>query len=110
MSGAEVIDRAFADKFLRAADAPLDYGVYLLFHDWWAEAPENAIEAYSRELASIPEAAPPCWPAATFQSHCPWTDWRNARRVRLVMPTGVSSWTTSWRQTSGATIVSSMRS
>lgn len=34
MARAEVIDREFAKKFLRAADAPLDYGVYLLFHDW----------------------------------------------------------------------------
>jgi len=58
MSGTEIIDRGFAEKFLRAADAPLDYGVYLLFHDWWAEAPQKAIDAYSRELASIPEAAP----------------------------------------------------
>lgn len=58
MAGAEIIDREFAAKFLRAADAPLDYGVYLLFHDWWAEAPQQAIEAYSRELASIPEAGP----------------------------------------------------
>ena len=58
MAGAEIIDREFATKFLRAADAPLDYGVYLLFHDWWAEAPQQAIEAYSRELASIPEAGP----------------------------------------------------
>lgn len=58
MAGAEIINREFAAKFLRAADAPLDYGVYLLFHDWWAEAPQQAIEAYSRELASIPEAGP----------------------------------------------------
>lgn len=58
MAGAEIINREFAAKFLRAADAPLDYGVYLLFHDWWAEAPQQAIEAYSRELASIPEAVP----------------------------------------------------
>lgn len=58
MAGGPVIDRDFAEKFLLAADAPLDYGVYLLFHDWWAEAPQEAIDAYSRELASIPEAAP----------------------------------------------------
>ncbi len=56
MVNPEIINREFAAKFLRAADAPLDYGVYLLFHDWWAEAPQRAIEAYSRELASIPEA------------------------------------------------------
>jgi len=58
MAQGEIIDRDFAAKFLVAADAPLDYGVYLLFHEWWAEAPQEAIEAYSRELASIPEAAP----------------------------------------------------
>ncbi|NBB15202.1 hypothetical protein GVN21_07515 [Caulobacter sp. SLTY] len=58
MAQGEIIDRDFAAKFLVAADAPLDYGVYLLFHEWWAEAPREAIEAYSRELASIPEAAP----------------------------------------------------
>lgn len=52
------IDRDFAAKFLRAADAPLDYGVYFLFHDWWEKAPQKAIDAYSAELASIPEAQP----------------------------------------------------
>ena len=56
MAERPIIDREFAEKFLRAADAPLDYGVYFLFHDWWAQAPENAIRAYSRELAAIPEA------------------------------------------------------
>lgn len=58
MAANEIIDREFASRFLKAADAPLDYGVYLLFHDWWAEAPQSAIDAYSRELASIPEAGP----------------------------------------------------
>jgi ubiquinone biosynthesis protein COQ4 len=58
MAGERVTDREFAEKFLVAADSPLDYGVYLLFHEWWAEAPQGAIDAYSRELASMPEAAP----------------------------------------------------
>lgn len=51
------VDRAFAEKFLRSVDAPLDYGVYFLFHEWWAEAPQSAIDAYTEELASLPGAA-----------------------------------------------------
>lgn len=58
MTEKPMIDRAFAAKFLRAADAPLDYGVYFLFHDWWDQAPQKAIDAYVRELQSIPEAGP----------------------------------------------------
>lgn len=53
MSEKAKVDREFAEKFMRAVDAPLDYGVYFLFHDWWAEAPERAIDAYLAELASI---------------------------------------------------------
>ncbi len=49
-----IVDREFALKFLRAVDRPFDYGVYFLFHDWWAEAPDEAIEAYMRELNSTP--------------------------------------------------------
>ena len=52
-----IVDRAFAEKFFRSVDRPLEYGVYLLFHEWWAEAPQSAIEAYARELASIPGAS-----------------------------------------------------
>ena len=52
------IDETFAGNFLKSVNAPLEYGVYHLFHDWWAEAPQEAIDAYSRELASIPEAKP----------------------------------------------------
>lgn len=51
-----IVDRAFAEKFLTAVDRPFDYGVYLLFHDWWATAPEEAIEAYHREVLAIPGA------------------------------------------------------
>ena len=35
-------------------DRPLEYGVYFLFHDWWAEAPQRAIEDYRTELKGIP--------------------------------------------------------
>lgn len=51
-----IVDRAFAEKFLTAVDRPFDYGVYFLFHDWWAEAPQEAIDAYHRELLSFPGA------------------------------------------------------
>ncbi len=39
-----------------AVDRPMDYGVYFLFHDWWQEAPEEAIEGYMQELNAIPNA------------------------------------------------------
>ena len=51
-----IVDRNFAERFLRAVDRPLDYGVYFLFHDWWAQAPSHAIDAYVAELRSIPDA------------------------------------------------------
>lgn len=45
-----IVDRTFAEKFLTAVDRPFDYGVYFLFHEWWAGAPQEAIDAYSAEL------------------------------------------------------------
>lgn len=108
MAGAEIIDREFAAKFLRAADAPLDYGVYLLFHDWWAEAPQQAIEAYSRELASIPEAGP-LLASRYISEPFRWAAWPSARRARWDMPIGALSWTTSSSRTWAATIGSSTR-
>ena len=56
MTSKPVVDREFAEKFLRAVDSPMDYGVYFLFHDWWAEAPQQAIDAYQDEIAAIPDA------------------------------------------------------
>ncbi|MDA9298214.1 Coq4 family protein [Pseudomonadales bacterium] len=56
MSNKPTIDRTFAEKFLTSVDDPMGYGVYFLFHDWWAEAPQEAIDAYLAELASIPES------------------------------------------------------
>ena len=53
---APTVDRAFAEKFLQSVDTPLEYGVYFLFHDWWEEAPEGAIQAYLDELHKIPES------------------------------------------------------
>ncbi|MEM9039540.1 MAG: Coq4 family protein [Actinomycetota bacterium] len=51
-----IVDRHFADRFLRAVDRPLDYGVVLLFNDWWAEAPQSAIDAYVGHLRQAPGA------------------------------------------------------
>ena len=56
MSDRATVDREFAEKFMTAVDAPMEYGVYFLFHDWWAEAPQTAIDGYLNELASIPGA------------------------------------------------------
>lgn len=57
MSKPPIVDRAFAEKFLISVDRPLDYGVYFLFHDWWAEAPASAIDAYMTELHAVPGAS-----------------------------------------------------
>ena len=50
------VDRAFAEKFLQSVDTPLDYGVYFLFHEWWEEAPQSAIDGYVEEMMAIPNA------------------------------------------------------
>ncbi len=51
------VDRDFAEKFFTSVDRPLEYGVYFLFHEWWAKAPQSAIDAYATQLAAIPGAA-----------------------------------------------------
>lgn len=50
---APIIDRTFAEKFLRAAHRPMDYGVYFLLHDWWAEAPQRALDQYAANLRDM---------------------------------------------------------
>ena len=56
MEKSPIVDRCFAERFMRAVDRPMEYGVYFLFHDWWAQAPQRAIDAYQAELNAIPEA------------------------------------------------------
>ncbi|MEM7219925.1 MAG: Coq4 family protein [Pseudomonadota bacterium] len=51
-----IIDREFAEKFLRAADDPFAYPVYLLFHEFWAGAPQSAIDGYLETLHGLPGA------------------------------------------------------
>ena len=53
---ANTIDRTFAEKFLQSVDTPLEYGVYFLFHEWWNDAPQSAIDAYVTDLHNIPGA------------------------------------------------------
>jgi len=52
-----IVDRDFAERFLWAVDRPMAYGVYFLFHDWWAEAPQRAIDSYMEQLHVIPGAS-----------------------------------------------------
>ena len=66
MSKAPIVDREFAERFLWAVDRPMAYGVYFLFHDWWAEAPQPSIDAYMKELHAIPGA-----PEFLAQRHIP---------------------------------------
>ncbi len=49
------IDREFADKLLQTFDNPQEYGVHLLFNDWWQYAPDEAIAKYMADFQSIPE-------------------------------------------------------
>ena len=51
-----IVDREFVERFMWAVDRPMDYGVYFLFHDWWAEAPQAAIDSYMEQLHAIPGA------------------------------------------------------
>lgn len=51
-----IVDRDFAERFLWAVDRPMAYGVYYLFHDWWAGAPQRAIDSYMEQLQAIPGA------------------------------------------------------
>ncbi len=51
-----IVDRDFAERFMWAVDRPMAYGVYYLFHDWWAQAPQRAIDQYMEQLHAIPGA------------------------------------------------------
>ncbi|MEM7363072.1 MAG: Coq4 family protein [Pseudomonadota bacterium] len=53
-----IVDRDFAERFMRAIDRPMDYGVYFLFHDWFENASERAVDAYLDDLRSIPGITP----------------------------------------------------
>lgn len=51
-----VIDRDIAELFLRNADDPIKTHVMGLVLDWWATAPQSAIDQYEANLRSLPGA------------------------------------------------------
>lgn len=53
----ENIDQSIAELFVKNADDPIKTHVMSLVHDWWATAPQAAIDQYADELRAIPGAA-----------------------------------------------------
>lgn len=51
-----VIDRDIAELFMRNADDPIKTHVMGLVHDWWATAPQSAIDQYEENLHRMPGA------------------------------------------------------
>jgi ubiquinone biosynthesis protein Coq4 len=54
----EKIDRSFGEKFLTSVDNFYDYGIHLLFNDWWEKAPADAIAKYVKAIEDHPEQGP----------------------------------------------------
>ena len=52
------IDRDFAEKFLTCIEDYDSYGVHLLFNEWWAGAPEDAMKVYCQTILNHPEQGP----------------------------------------------------
>ncbi len=52
------VDRSFGEKFLTSIDNFYDYGVHLLFNDWWENAPVATIAKYVAAIESHPEHGP----------------------------------------------------
>ena len=48
------IDREFGEKLLTCFDDPQNYGVHLLFNEWWASAPQEAIDKYEADFEALP--------------------------------------------------------
>ena len=65
----QTVDRIFGEKFLTSIDNFYDYGVHLLFNDWWEGAPADAIAKYVAAIEDHPEQGPlaqEAWYAQTF--------------------------------------------
>jgi ubiquinone biosynthesis protein COQ4 len=65
----QTVDRIFGEKFLTSIDNFYDYGVHLLFNDWWEGAPADAIAKYVASIEDHPEQGPlaqEAWYAQTF--------------------------------------------
>lgn len=52
------IDREFGEKYLTCMDNFYDYGVHLLFNEWWENAPADAVEKYVAAINNHPEQGP----------------------------------------------------
>ena len=71
------VDRVFGEKYLTAIDNFYDYGVHLLFNEWWESAPQDAIDKYVAAIETHPEHGPLAragWMAPPFRlsslDHC----------------------------------------
>ncbi len=51
---APVVERDFAETFLRNVDDPIKTHVMGMFHDWWEVAPQSAIDQYVELFHSVP--------------------------------------------------------
>jgi ubiquinone biosynthesis protein COQ4 len=52
------VDREFGEKYLTCVDNFYEYGVHLLFNDWWEKAPADAVAKYVEAIESHPEQGP----------------------------------------------------
>ena len=71
------VDRVFGEKYLTAIDNFYEYGVHLLFNEWWETAPQDAIDKYVAAIETHPEHGPlarAAWMAPPFRlsslDHC----------------------------------------
>ena len=71
------VDREFGEKYLTAIDNFYEYGVHLLFNEWWETAPQDAIDKYVAAIVRHPEHGPlarEAWMAPPFRlsslDHC----------------------------------------
>jgi ubiquinone biosynthesis protein COQ4 len=49
------VDRAFGEHYLTSVDNFYDYGVHLLFNEWWDKAPADAVAKYVAAIENDPE-------------------------------------------------------
>ena len=54
----DAVDRVFGEKFLTSVDNFYDYGVHLLFNEWWDKAPADAVAKYVDAIESHAEQGP----------------------------------------------------
>jgi ubiquinone biosynthesis protein COQ4 len=52
------IDRNFGELYLRCTDNFYEYGVHLLFNEWWVDASADAIQKYVAAIEDHPEQGP----------------------------------------------------